>query len=89
MLNGGSESMLKRSPRGPSCMLNRSRYTGDGHNYYDIGPTRIRCHRYCLMCMCVGVVFFGGGFAKRGVRPNPRTPWLRDWCFVILTKLAN
>ena len=25
-----------------------------------------------------GVVIFGGGFAKRGVRTNPRTsPWLR------------
>ena len=31
-----------------------------------------------------GFVIFGGGFVKRGVRPNPPNPlWLRAWSVIV------
>ena len=67
-IGGGSERGWKRAPRGRSCMLSRSRYSGDGHAWNLMSDA-------LGQFVGGGFVFLEGGFAKRGVRTNP--PWLR------------
>ena len=76
VLKGGSERGWKRAPRGESCMLSRSRYSGDGHAWNSMSDMQVGS-------LCGGgFVFLEGGFAKRGVRTNP-PPWLRA-CAILL-----
>ena len=49
-------------------MLNRRKYTGDGHAWNTIPDMELESLRRR------GVVFLEGGFAKRGVRTSPPNP---------------
>ena len=54
---------------------------GDGYVRYSVGLFEVGVG---------GFVFFGGGFAKRGVRTNPRTPpWLRACLGSVLVLRAD
>ena len=62
---------LRRGRNNRPSFLNRSRFTGDGlYNWNTVSDMLPEC----LRLGGGGFVFFGGGFAKRGVRPNPPNP---------------
>ena len=57
-------------------MLSRSSYTGDGPTWNRMSDILLKSLRWEEGGG--GFVYFGGGFAKRGVRTNPpNPPWLR------------
>ena len=75
VLKGGSERGWKRAPRGQSCMLSRSRYSGDGHAWNSMSDMQVGS-------LCGGGVrIFGRGVCKKGGSDEP--PWLRA-CAILL-----
>ena len=75
MLKGGSGEVIRGS-KSRSSILNRSRCTGDGHTWNTLSEIMLEKAKVGGG----GFAFFGGGFAKRGVRTNsPNPPWLRAW----------
>ena len=74
----GVRRALRRGLKSWSCKLNRSRFTGVGHTWNTTSEMLSN-----VWGGGGGFAFFGGGFAKRGVRPNPLNPlWLRAWITV-------
>ena len=69
VLKGGSERGWKRAPRGQSCMLSRSRYSGDGHAWNSMSDMQVGS-----LCVGGGFVFWKGGSQKGGFGRTRRTP---------------
>ena len=59
ILKGGEERGWKRAPRGRSCMLSRSRYSGDGHAWNSMSDIRVD--------MQLGSLWGGGSYFWKGV----------------------
>ena len=68
ILKGGEERGWKRAPRGRSCMLSRSRYSGDGHAWNSMSDIRVDMQ---LGSLWGGFVFLEGGSQKGGFGRTP------------------
>ncbi len=80
---GGSDGVLRgfgewleEDPEGRFCMLNRRNYTRNGHDWNPMPDMELESLRG-------GFVFFGRGFAKRGVRTIPRTPLVTGLVIIV------